>query len=141
MTNNKLEINAIYDEMQNFIISSGIQEKNVSRENNTNSVESIIVECHSLLTIIMYYDREWTIDYFSGKIATHNHIFDIKDDFIKDLFEGDLFFLINNRFFHRISAFPDLKFVSKDNIDKILHKYKSKNKIKLFSVKEILIDN
>jgi len=141
MKTNKTEDNAIYDEMLNYILSSGIQEKNVSREINANSVESIIVECHSLLTIIMYYDREWTIDYFSGKITTHNHIFDIKDDFMKDLFEGDLFFLINNRFFHRISAFSDLKFVSKTNVDKILHKYKNKRKYQLFSVKEILIDN
>jgi len=141
MKTNKPEDKEIYGEMLNYILSSGIHEKNISREINANSVESIIVECHSLLTIIMYYDREWTIDYFSGKITTHNHIFDIKDDFIKDLFAGDLFFLINNRFFHRISAFSDLKFVSKDNIEKILHKYKGKRKIKLFSVKEILIDN
>lgn len=138
---NKLRIDDIYDQMIAYILSCGIDEQKVTRVKNSNSEESIVIECHGLLTIIMYYDIEWTIDYYSGKVTTHNHIFDSKDDFIMDLFNGDLFFLINNRFFHRISAFSDLKFVSKNNVDKILHKYKNRRKYQLFSVKDILINN
>jgi hypothetical protein len=42
MKTNKTEDTAIYDEMLNYILSSGIQEKNVSREINANSGESEI---------------------------------------------------------------------------------------------------
>jgi len=55
---NKLKIDDIYDQMITFILLCGIQKKSVTRVKNSNSEESIVIECHDLLMIIMYSDIE-----------------------------------------------------------------------------------
>lgn len=133
--------NQEFEAMYNFILSCGFQKENITISDKSESLRSLIMDCHSLLTIIMYYDREWTLDYYSGKFTTHNHVFSWCDDFIQNLFNGDIYFLVNSRFLHRVSAFSDIKFIHKTKISKILSKYKNKKKYKLFSTKEILINN
>ena len=133
--------NQEFEALHNFILSCGFGKENITISENSESFRSLIMDCHSQLTLIMYYDREWTIDYYSGKFTTHNHVFSWSDHFIQNLFKGDIYFLVNNRLFHRISAFSDIKFIHKSNISKVYNKYKNKKKYKLFSTKEILINN
>jgi len=130
-----------FEPIYNFILSCGFEKDNITISENSESCRSLIIDCHSLLTLIMYYDREWTIDYYSGKFTTHNHVFSWSDDFIQNLFKGDIYFLVNSRFLHRVSAFSDIKFIQKSKLCKVLNKFKNKKKYKLFSTKEILINN
>lgn len=137
INNDNQEFEALY----NFILSCGFRKENITISENSESFKSLIMDCHSQLTLIMYYDREWTIDYYSGKFTTHNHVFSWSDDFIQNLFNGDIYLLVNSRFLHRVSAFSDIEFIHKSILSKVLNKYKNKKKYKLFSTKEILINN
>jgi len=47
---NNQEFEAIY----NFILSCGFQKENITISDKSESLRSLIMDCHSLLTIIMY---------------------------------------------------------------------------------------
>jgi hypothetical protein len=139
--NNVNIYNQEFEAIYNFILSCGFEKENITISENAESNKSLIMDCHSQLRLIMYYDREWTIEYYSGKFTTHNHVFSWNDNFIQNLFNGDIYISINSRFLHRVSAFSDINFIHKSKISKKLIKYKNKKKYKLFSTKEILINN
>ncbi len=127
-----------YDVIWNLAIKNGFSKENMSYTKDDNLIY-LHIFCHKLLTLVIFWDREWTIEYHYPNGINHNHIFDEDLTFIEDLFAGNIFILINNRFF----KLPDneFNFVGIDQFDFVFNNKKNKNKILLFSVNEIFINN
>lgn len=130
-----------YEVVKNLALIHGIPSSRIHYEQADENLLFLIIECHDLLKLYMYYDIEWTIEYHYSNGVNHNHILDFqRDEYMNKLFKGEIFLLIDKRFRKRIGL-NKFKFVSKENVDKTKSRYMRKKKVKLFSTREILIDN
>lgn len=137
--NSDIDVITEYEIVKNMALNSGISSARISYLQERKDLLYLVVDCHKLLKLHMFYVREWTIDFYYFRGNTHNHIFDSNSDgFIKKLFDGDIFILIDKRFHMRLHF--NFKFIDRDDIDRIYNGYKSKRNIMLFSAREILID-
>ena len=130
-----------YEVIKNLALQYGIASSRIHYEQAEENLLYLIIECHELLKLYMYYDIEWTIEYHYSSGMNHNHILDFqRDDYMNKLFKGDIFLLIDKRIHKRIGL-NKFKFVTRENVERIKCKNMRKKKVKLFSTREILINN
>lgn len=129
-----------YEMVRDIALASGIQSSRIHNHGTDTELQYIIVECHDLLKLLMYYDGEWTIEYHYPKGINHNHIMDNNHfEFINALFKGEIYLLIDKRKF-RPTIF-EFRFVFLKDIANYFEKYKKKRNVMLFSTQKIVIDN
>ncbi len=132
-----------FEIVKNMALMNRIPSSSIHYEQTDLETLCLVIYCHENLTMKLYYDIEWTIDYHypGGSGADHNHIQDWqRDEYINRLFKGEIYFLIDRRFLKK-NTNSEFNFIDINKLDKYKRKFANKKKVKLFSTREIWINN
>lgn len=143
MTYNDTDTMTEYEIVKNMALTCGFSKTQVSYEQHKKDILYLVINCHECLTLKLFFDREWTIDYLTPVYNTHNHIqvWD-RDDYLKKLFNGDIYILIDRRIITSLyRPNSSINFYEGEIVQSYKAKFIDKKKIKFFSTKEILINN